>query len=153
MGVASIVGYNYGAANHEELQNVFKRSMKMIRIASIVMVIVSILFARPLAYIFAGSNEALLDMTIRAIRIYSICYLFSGVNIFGSSFFTALNNGLLSAIISFMRVLVLQVVFVLTLPVFFQLDGNWMSIVMAELCSVVITAICLIKNRERYHYM
>ena len=120
--------------------------------ASIVMVAVSVLLAKPLASVFAGNNEALLNMSVRAIRIFSICYLFSEVNTFASSFFTALNNGLISAIISFMRVLVLQVVFVMTLPMFFHLDGIWMSIVLAELCAVIITAVCMIKNRARYHY-
>lgn len=152
MGAAPIASFNHGAANHTELKNVFWCSMKLIVLSSVIMTIASILAAKPLAMVFAGKNESLLSMTIHAIRIYSVCYLFAGINIFGSSFFTALNNGLLSALISFMRVLVLQVAFVMVLPVLFQINGIWMSIVMAELCALVITLICLLKNRDRYQY-
>lgn len=152
MGVAPIVGFHYGARNDSELQNVFKRSLKMIGVAAVIITAVSILSARLLAMIFASSNLDLLNMTTTAIRIYSICYLFAGFNLFGSSFFTALNNGAISALISFLRALVLQVLFVLILPLIFQLNGIWMSIVLAELCALLVTVACLMKYRERYHY-
>ncbi len=152
MGAAPIVGYNHGAKNNNELQNVFKKSLRQIISSSFFMTIISILSARILALIFTSQNEALLEMTTRAIQIYSLSYLFSGINLFGSSFFTALNNGKISALISFLRALVFQVVFVMLLPLLFSLNGIWYSIVLAELCSIIVTISCLIKNRARYRY-
>ena len=121
-------------------------------LASIIVVAVSLIFARPLAMIFVGDNESLLEMTTTAIRIYCLCYLFAGVNIFGSALFTALNNGLISALISFLRVLVLQVMFVLVLPILFGLIGVWMSVIAAEFCAMILTISCLIAYRKRYNY-
>ena len=152
MGASPICGYNYGANNTSELKNVFKCSMRIIIIASIIVVAVSLIFARPLAMIFVGENESLLEMTTTAIRIYCLCYLFAGVNIFGSALFTALNNGLISALISFLRVLVLQVMFVLVLPILFGLIGVWMSVIAAEFCAMILTISCLIAYRKRYNY-
>lgn len=152
MGVAPVVGYHYGAKNDGELQNVFKKSLRMIGITAVIITIVSALSARFLALVFASGNPELLAMTTRAIRIYSISYLFAGFNLFGSSFFTALNNGAISALISFLRALVLQVFFVLILPPFLQINGIWLSIVCAELCAVVVTTICLVRYRGKYRY-
>ena len=153
MGVAPVIGYNYGAATNEELTNVFKKSIRLIATSSVIITAVSILSARFLAYIFANKDPELLHMTVTAIRIYSVSYLFSGINLFGSSFFTALNNGLISALISFLRVLLFQVLFVVTLPMLLGLNGIWLSIVLAEICAVVVTLICIWKNRNRYHYL
>ncbi|MCR4673338.1 MAG: MATE family efflux transporter [Lachnospiraceae bacterium] len=152
MGVAPVVGFDHGAGNTDELKNVFKRSVKLIAVSSLIVTALSILSARLLAMIFASANPDLLEMTTTAIRIYSISYLFTGINLFGSSFFTALNNGKISALISFMRVLVLQILFVLILPQFLEITGIWLSIVMAELCAVVLTGWCLVRNRKRYGY-
>lgn len=152
MGVAPVVGYHHGAGNHEELHNVFRRSLTIILTSSVVITGVSVALARGLALIFASKNVELLEMTTTAIRIYSLSYLFAGVNLFGSSFFTALNNGVISALLSFTRALLLQVIFVLTLPLMFDLYGVWMSIVMSELTAIVLTSSCLWKNRLRYHY-
>ena len=91
-------------------------------------------------------------MTVRAFMIYSLSFLVTGINIFGSSFFTALNNGVVSAVISFLRTLVFQVVAVLVLPIFFKLDGVWFSIIFAELVAVAVTAIFFVKMRKRYNY-
>ena len=152
MGAAPVVGYNYGAGNIKELQNVFKKSVKLMLSSSGIIAVISVLSARLLALIFASQNEALLNMTVTAIRIYSISYLFTGMNIFGSSFFTALNNGKISALISFMRTLVFQILFVLTLPELFGINGIWLSIVAAELCALILTVVCLIANRAKYQY-
>lgn len=153
MGVAPVVSYHYGAQNEKELRNLFARSMKMIISSSIVITALSILSARVLAMVFTGENENLLNMTVKAIRIYSVSYLLMGVSIFGSSFFTALNNGKVSALISFMRTLVLQVLFVMVLPKLFEINGIWASIVAAEFCAVLITIACLVRNKEKYRYV
>ena len=153
MGASPIIGYHYGAKNDSELQNVYKCSMRIMVIASVIVVALCVIFARPLGMIFVGDNEYLLEMTTTAIRIYSLCYLFAGVNIFGSALFTALNNGLISALISFMRVLVLQIMFVLVLPILFGLIGVWMSVIAAELGALFITIGCMVKYRKRYHYV
>ena len=152
IGMIPVIGYNYGSKNKKELENVFKRSMKLIMISSVFMAAISMFAAKFLAGIFVSNNPALLTMTTKAIRIYSISYLFSGINLFGSSFFTGLNNGKVSALISFMRVLVLQVFFVLILPMLFSVNGIWMSIIMAELCAMIITISCLVKYRDKYGY-
>jgi Na+-driven multidrug efflux pump len=94
-----------------------------------------------------------MDMTVRGFLIYSLSFLLCGFNIFGSSMFTALNNGLVSAVISFVRTLICQIAAVLILPVFFELDGIWFSVVAAELTALVLTVLCLIKFRKRYHYV
>ena len=153
MGVAPIVGFNHGSGNHSQLQNVFKKSLKLILGSSLVITAVSILMARIMAMIFASQDTALMEMTTTAIRIYSVSYIFAGVNLFGSSFFTALNNGKISALISFMRTLVMQVLFVTLLPMLLGINGIWFSIVLAELCAMAITAFCLVKYKERYKYI
>jgi Na+-driven multidrug efflux pump len=109
--------------------------------------------AKPLAAIFVGYDAALMDMTVRGFLIYSLSFLLCGFNIFGSSMFTALNNGLVSAVISFVRTLICQIAAVLILPVFFELDGIWFSVVAAELAALVLTVLCLMKYRKRYHYV
>ena len=152
MGAAPIVGFNHGSGNHSQLQNVFKKSLKLILGSSLVITAVSILMARIMAMIFASHDTALMEMTTTAIRIYSVSYIFAGVNLFGSSFFTALNNGKISALISFMRTLVMQVLFVTLLPMLLGINGIWLSIVLAELCAMSITAFCLVKYKERYKY-
>lgn len=152
IGVIPVIGYNHGSVNKKELKNVFQRSLKLIMISSVFMTVISMFGAKFLALIFVSKNPDLLAMTTKAIRIYSISYLFSGINLFGSSFFTGLNNGKVSALISFMRVLVLQVFFVLTLPMLFSLNGIWMSIILAEFCAVIITIYCLVKYRDKYGY-
>ena len=152
MGVAPIVGFNHGSGNHSQLQNVFKKSLKLILGSSLVITAVSILMARIMAMIFASQDTALMEMTTTAIRIYSVSYIFAGVNLFGSSFFTALNNGKISALISFMRTLVMQVLFVTLLPILLGINGIWLSIVLAEFCAMAITTFCLVKYKERYKY-
>ena len=153
LGIAPVIGFNHGANNRDELKNVYGKSMKIVLVSSALMMGLSMVSARVLALIFASADIELLNMTINAIRIYSICYLFTGVNIFGSAFFTALNNGKISALISFMRVLVFQVLFLTILPRLFALNGIWFSIVSAECCAVILTFICLWANRKRYQYV
>lgn len=152
MGTAPIVSYHYGANNHGELKNLRKKSLVIIGISSCIMFVMAEVLACPLAMIFASYDQVLLDMTIRAFFIYSFSFLFSGFAIWSSSFFTALNNGVVSAIISFLRTLVFQVTAVIILPIFFELDGIWMSIVIAEFLAVVLGGLFLAALRKRYRY-
>lgn len=151
-GIAPVVGYHYGADNDKELKSLFKKSLVVIGISSLAMFILAETLGRPLSMIFVGYDGALTDMTTRGFAIYSFSFLFAGIAIFGSSFFTALNNGLISAVISFLRTLVFQIVAVLVFPLIWQLDGIWFSVVAAEIFSVIITVIFLIANRKKYRY-
>lgn len=153
IGSAPIIGYHYGAQNHAELKNLFKRSLVIIITSGFVMTILAELLAHPLSVIFVGYDKALLDITSRGFKLYSLCFLACGINIFGSSFFTALNNGAVSAAISFLRTLVFQIIVVLALPVFLQLDGIWLSIVVAELMALIVTITFFIAKKNKYHYI
>lgn len=152
-GVSPIFSYNYGSANTTELKNLFKKSVTIISTFSVSMLILAEVLAKPLALIFTSYDKTLLDMTVHAFAIYSVSFLFCGVGIFGSALFTAMNNGLISAILSFVRTVVLQVSFVLILPILFALDGIWWSVVFAEGISALISIFCIIKYRKVYNYM
>ena len=152
IGTAPIVSYHFGAANTDELKSIFKKSLVIIGTCSVVMLALGELLARPLSQMFVGYDEGLFNMTVRGFYIYSFSFLFSGIAIWGSGFFTALNNGLVSAIISFLRTLVFQIAAVLILPIFFELDGIWLSIVVSEVMATVVTAFFLIIKRGKYKY-
>lgn len=152
IGTAPIIGYNYGAGNTEELKNLLKRSIKIIAITSIVMTCIAELLSKLLASIFVSYDLGLLEMTTNAIRLFAISYIISGFNIFASSFFTALNNGLVSAIISFLRTLVFQVAMILILPILIGINGIWLAIVVAEILALIISIIFLMYNRKKYKY-
>ena len=152
IGTAPIFGYNVGAQNHRELQGLLKKSLWMIGLFGIGMIVIGIAFARPLAAVFVGYDEALTDMTVWGFRIFALSFLFMGYAIFGSGFFTALGDGVTSAIISFLRTLVFQVAAVLLLPVIWGIDGIWWSIVVAEGMAVVFSALFLLLKRKKYHY-
>lgn len=152
IGSAPLIGYHYGADNRPELKNLFRKSLVILGISSLVMVGSALLMARPLAEIFVAYDPELLEMTVRGFAIYSISFLFSGFNIFGSSMFTAFNNGLVSAVISFVRTLICQTAAVLLLPLVLKLDGIWFSISFAELAALALTVFCFVKYKKRYHY-
>lgn len=152
VGTAPVIGYHYGAGNHKELKSLLKKSLTLIGIVSFVMLIAAELLAKPLAMVFVGYDESLLALTLRGFVIYSFSFLFAGIAVFGSSFFTALNNGLVSALISFLRTLVFQVAAVLIFPLIWEIDGIWISIVAAELMAAVVTALFLVGKRKKYHY-
>lgn len=149
---APIISYNYGAQNHTELKSLLKKSFISISIFAVIMFAASLALSKPLSYIFVGYDKELLNLTVRAFSIFSFSFLFSGYVIFGSSFFTALNNGLISALISFMRTLVFQIAAVLIFPLIWQVDGIWLSIVAAEVMSVIVTIIFLKANKKKYQY-
>ncbi|MDO4944774.1 MAG: MATE family efflux transporter [Ruminococcus sp.] len=153
VGSAPIIGYNYGSANYSELKNLLKKSFTIIGTFSVCMLVLAELLAEPLARIFVGYDDELMNLTLRGFMIFSFSFLFAGISIFGSSFFTALNNGLISALISFLRTLVFQIAAVLILPVFLDIDGIWISIVAAEIMSVIITLFLIFKMRKKYRYM
>lgn len=152
IGSAPIVGFNHGAQNHGELKNVLRKCLVVLLTVSLVLTLAAELLAGLLADGFVGYDTALRDMTVRGFRIYTLSFLLCGFNIFGSSFFTALNNGLVSALISFLRTLLFQVGAVLVLPLLWGLDGIWWSVVAAELASLALTGIFLVTLGRRYHY-
>ncbi len=152
IGVAPVIAYHNGAGNHAELNGLLKKSIHLLGISGIVMMTAAQQLAASLAQIFVGYDKELMDLTVSGFRIFSTAFLFMGFTIFGSSFFTALNDGLTSALISFLRTLVFQVSAVLILPLIWGIDGIWISIVVAEMIAVVFTAVFLIVKRKKYHY-
>lgn len=152
VGTAPIVSFHYGAGNRPELKNVLKKSTVFNIIASILMLALALLLSDPLSALFVGYNEALFELTARAFRLYSLSFLVLGFNIYASSFFTALGNGVLSALISFLRTLVFQIAGILLLPLIWEADGIWFSVTVAEAAALIITVILLAKNRKRYGY-
>ena len=153
VGTAPVVGYHYGAQNHAELKSLLSKSVRIISVFAVCMFALAEVLARPLASIFVGYDAGLTELTVRAFSIFSFAFLFAGFSIFGSSFFTALNNGLISAAISFLRTLVFQIAAVLILPLIFDIDGIWYSIVVAEVVSVIVTVIFVFTKRKKYGYM
>ncbi len=153
VGTAPIIGYNYGAKNNEELKNVLNKSVKLLGISAIILTLLSEIFAKPLASIFVSYDMDLFEMTTKAIKIFSISYIISWFNIFASSFFTALNNGLVSAIISFLRTLVFQIAMIYLLPIWWGLNGIWIAVLVAEILSLFVSVGFLIKNKNKYGYI
>lgn len=152
VGTAPVIGYHYGAGAHKELQGLRKKSFVLIGIFAVIMFIAAAVLAKPLSVIFVGYDRKLLDLTVHAFSIFSVSFLFSGFAIFGSSFFTALNDGLTSAAISFLRTLVFQIAAVMLLPLVWKVDGIWLSIVAAEVMAVIVTVFFLKKKQGKYHY-
>jgi len=152
VGVAPVIGYHYGAANTDELRSLLKKSVVIVSSFSVCMVALAFILASPLSKLFVGYDETLFEMTRNGFFIFSLSFLFMGFAIFGSGFFTALNDGLTSAAISFLRTLVFQVAAVLILPIIFGLDGIWWSLVAAEAMAVVVWIIFLVAKRNKYKY-
>lgn len=152
IGTAPVIGYHYGAKNPAEIGSILKKSFVIIGISSLAMLGFSEVMAGPLSRIFVGYDPALYEMTVHGFRIFSFQFLFAGVSIFASSFFTALSNGGVSAMISFLRTLVFQTAAILILPLIWKLDGIWISIVAAELVSFVVSLIYIAAKREKYGY-
>ena len=151
-GSAPIVSYQYGAGNHQELHNIFRKSLTVIGITSVAMVAVSEGVSHPLSVAFVGYNQQLLDMTVGGFRIFALCYLFCGINIYASSFFTALCNGMVSALLSFTRSFLLRGGLVILMPLLFGLNGIWGAVVVAEGLGAVMAVAFLLKYRKRYSY-
>lgn len=152
IGSAPIVAYHYGAENTDELKGLLKKSLRIIFTAALFITVLAQILAPVLSSIFVGYDKELYELTEHGFRIYAISFMLAGFNIYASSFFTALNNGLISALISFGRTLVFQILSVLILPIFFDINGIWSSIVVAEVLALVLSAVCLIKSRKKYRY-
>ena len=152
VGSAPIVSYHYGAGNTDELRGLKNKSTTIIAIASFIMLISAILLAKPLSSVYVGYDKELYELTVRAFYIYSFSFLFAPLAIYGSSFFTALNDGLVSAIISFLRTLIFETAAVLILPIFLQVDGIWLATVIAEFSAAAVTVIFIITKRKKYKY-
>ncbi len=153
IGISPIISYHYGANNNNELKSILKKSMILMLISGIIMAFLAHALASPLAQLFVGYDKELLDMTISALKIFAISFILSGINIFISSFFTALNNGGVSATISFMRTLVFQSLSVLILPILFGIVGIWWANVVAEISAFAIACLFLFSKRKKYQYM
>lgn len=152
IGTAPIIGYNYGAKNNYEMKNVLKKSIIFNVMSGLIMCGLAILLSGLLAGIFVSYDAELYEMTKRGFAIYSLSFVVMGLNIYGSSFFTALGNGLVSAIISFLRTLLFQIAAVIILPILFKLDGIWFSIIVAEVMALIVTIMYYMGNKKKYGY-
>ena len=152
IGTAPVIGYHYGAQNHRELKSLLRKSICLISIFGICMVTAAQLLAVPLSKIFVGYDPALMALTVSGFRIFALSFLFMGFAIFSSGFFTALNDGLTSALISFLRTLVFQVAAVVLLPLIWGIDGVWISIVVAEVMAVMLGIVFLILKQKKFQY-
>ena len=153
IGSAPIIGYNYGSGNTSELKNIFKKSIAFNLTTGALLAGIAISLSGVLTGIFVGYDAELEALTRHGFCIYALAFIICGVNIFGSSMFTALSNGLVSALISFLRTLVFQVAVVLILPIFFDIEGVWASVLVAEIFAVCVTLFFFIKMRKRYNYI
>lgn len=153
IGCAPITGYHFGARNHNELKNMLKKSSFLSAVSGVVLTILAIALSSPLAKLFVGYDKELYELTRHAFRLFAYSFLLAGFNIFTSSFFTALNNGAVSAAISFMRTLIFQTSSVLILPIFLGVDGIWWAITVAEFFAFILSLTFLFAKRKKYHYM
>ncbi|WP_147633935.1 MATE family efflux transporter [Treponema pectinovorum] len=148
IGRAPIVSFHYGAGNKNEVRNLFQKEILIIVVVNISMFIISKLMAYPFAKLFGSYDKELFKIIYRAFKFYSFAYLLSEANYCASSFFTALNNGFISALISFIRTFIFQIISVLILPIFFGLDGIWLSGISAEFLTFIVVTICVIKEKN-----
>lgn len=152
IGIAPVIGYNYGSRNNDELKNVFKKSLFFMAVFGAGLTLLAVGFSHPLAKLFVGYDESLFIMTKNALRIYSIGFIIMGFSIFGSAFFTALGNGIISALISFLRTFIFQIAAVIILPMILDLTGIWLSVPVSELFAFLITIFFFVKMRKKYGY-
>lgn len=152
VGSSPVVSYHYGAGNTDELKNLYKKSLVLVSITGVIMTALAEALSYPLCKMFVGYDAELLAMTLNGFRICVLSFVAAGFGVFGSAFFTALNNGAVSAVISFMRTLVFQIVAVIVLPIFMGLNGVWSAMPVAELVSAVVTVVFFIAMRKKYGY-
>lgn len=151
VGCAPLIAFNFGAKNNEELRNLFKKSLTIMAVSGLLMTGLSEALASPIIMLFGFDGE-LFEMTLRGFRIYSVAFMITGFSVFGSSLFTALNNGLVSAVISFLRTLVFQIAAVMVCPIFMGLDGVWSATCFAEVLALAVTVTCIFICRKKYYY-
>ncbi len=152
IGTAPIVSYNYGAGNKKELKGILRKSTTIICIFSLAMFLLAQVLANPLSDMFVGYDSQLKELTQSGFRIFACSFLFMGVAIYSSAFFTALNDGLTSALISFLRTLVFQIIAIMVLPLIWGINGIWKSIVVAEVMAMILSAIFIKIKRKKYGY-
>ncbi len=152
VGCAPIVAFNYGAENHRELNNILKKSLYILSGMSIILTLSAIALSHPLSAIFVGYDKELFEMTKHAFSLFSLSFILVGFNIFTSSFFTSLNNGVISAVVAFFRTLIFQSCSVILLPMFFDIDGIWWSITLAEVLAFILSVTFLITKNKKYGY-
>ena len=152
-GSSPIVGFKYGAQDRDGLRNVFKKSVVIMSVTGVTMTATAIALAYPLSYAFTGYDQLLLEMTVRGMIIHSFHFIICGLNVFGSAMFTALNNGLISAVISFSRTMIFQCASIIVLPLIFGLDGVWSAVIVSETCSFILTLVFVLTQNEKYGYL
>lgn len=152
VGVSPLISFQYGAQNAKELRSLLRKSLVLVSLASAVMFVAAETLAHPISVLFVGYDPRLLELTLRGFLMFSFNFLFAGLSIFSASFFTALNNGFVSAMLSFLRTFFFQVLFILVLPLIWQVDGIWLALVAAELFSAAVGGITLLRYRQRYQY-
>ena len=152
IGTSPIISFHFGAENKDELKSLRKKSVNIVLLAGAAMTLVALLLSVPLCKLFVGYDDRLYLIMFRGFIIYAFSYILTGFNIFGSSFFTALNNGVVSAIISFLRTLVFQISAILILPELFMLDGVWFSVIACEVASAIVTVAFLVATQKKYSY-
>ncbi len=152
VGTNPIVSYNYGADNHKGLNNILTKSLKIIGISGICMFLLCFLLSEKIAHIFVGYDQTLMEITTNAFKLYAFSFIFSGYNIYASGFFTSLGNGKVSAIISFLRSMLFQLIAIYTLPVILGLNGIWWAVTAAEVCAIIISVLFITKLNKHYHY-
>lgn len=150
IGVSPVIGYNYGAQNSPELQNVFGKSMKFVAGAGVALTALALAVASPLSRVFVGYDAALCRMTIHAFRVNAFSFLLCGFGIFGSALFTALNNGVISALISFLRMFLFQAITILVMPIIWDIEGIWYAVIVAEGLSAIVSLAFIKKYKSRY---
>ncbi len=152
VGTNPIVSYNYGADNHKGLNNILTKSLKIIGISGICMFSLCFSLSEKIAHIFVGYDQTLMEITTNAFKLYAFSFIFSGFNIYASGFFTSLGNGKVSAIISFLRSMLFQLIAIYTLPVILGLNGIWWAVTAAEVCAIIISVLFITKLNKHYHY-
>ena len=152
VGSAPIVSYHYGARNHAEVHNLYTKSLRLIGVVAVIMTAVSMLIIPYVAKIFVGYDAELLELTSHAFRVYGLSFLIMGFNVYGSSFFTALGDGVTSALISFLRTMLFQLAAVILLPMVLKIEGVWLAITAAELAALVVTVYLFLTKDKVFHY-
>lgn len=151
-GISPTLSYNYGANDTEEIRNVMKLSMLYIIISSIAMYILSVLGSEVIVSVFAPKGSSVYDIGYRGFMIFTISFIFTGMNIFSSAIFTAFSNGKVSATLSFFRTFVFIITGIILLPKVFGVDGVWMSVPIAELLSFIMSLVYIKKYSSVYGY-
>ncbi len=152
-GTAPIISFHYGADNRDELKSLFRKNLRLIIISGLAMFVLAELFSAPLSKFFVGYDDELFKMTTSAFKLFSLSFLVCGINVFASSFFTALNNGTVSAIISVLRTFVFQIAAVLILPLIFDINSIWLALTVSEVLALFVSIYFILSKNKKYGYI